>query len=67
MLPGRTIYSKNGKSSVHWGRVYQHGVTLIPARISNHVPNDAWNEITYPFPNFVEAWEYINNLIPYLM
>ena len=31
----------------------------------------AWDEITYPFPNFngatVEVWEWISNFIPHLM
>ena len=29
-----------------------HGLTLIPAWISNHMPSKAWYEITYPFLNF---------------
>ena len=35
-----------------WGPWYQHGLTLIPAWISNHKPSKVWGEITYPFPNF---------------
>ena len=31
---------------------YWHCLTLIPAWISNHMPCKAWDEITYPFPNF---------------
>ena len=31
---------------------YQHGLTLIPAWISNHMPCKVWDEITYPFLNF---------------
>ena len=31
---------------------YQHGLTLIPAWISNYTHYDAWDEITYPFLNF---------------
>ena len=27
-----------------------HGLTLIPAWISNCMPTKAWGEITYPFP-----------------
>ena len=42
--------------------------TLIPARISNHMPAKVWYEIIYPFPNFngadVEVWEWISNCIP---
>ena len=31
---------------------YWHGLTLIPAWISNHMPNKMWDDITYPFLNF---------------
>ena len=31
---------------------YKHGLTLIPAWISNHMPSKVWDEITYPFLNF---------------
>ena len=37
------------------GRFYikvKHGLTLIPAWISNHMPSKVWDEITYPFLNF---------------
>ena len=34
------------------GRFYQHGLTLIPAWISNYIHYDVWDEITYPFLNF---------------
>ena len=34
------------------GPFYQHGLTLIPAWISNHLPGKMWDEITYPFLNF---------------
>ena len=48
---------------------YQHGLTLISAWISNHMPNKVWVEITYLFPNFngatVEVWEWISNFIPH--
>ena len=30
----------------------EHGLTLIPAWISNHMPGKVWDEITYPFLNF---------------
>ena len=50
------------------GPFYHHGLTLIPAWISNHMPRKVWAEITYPFPNFngctVEFWELITNFIP---
>ena len=31
---------------------YQHGLTLIPAWINNHIHYKEWDEITYPFLNF---------------
>ena len=31
---------------------YQHGLTLIPAWISNHMPSKVWDEITDPLLNF---------------
>ena len=31
---------------------YYHGLTLIPAWISNYMPGKVWGEITYPFLNF---------------
>ena len=39
-----------------------HGLTLIPAWISDHIPSKVCGEITYPFPNLndgctVEVWE----------
>ena len=49
-----------------WDPFYSHGLTLIPALISNYVHYNMWGEITYPFPNFngytVEVWEWISNL-----
>ena len=30
-----------------------HGLTSIPAWISNHIPCKVWGEITYPFLNLV--------------
>ena len=33
-------------------RFYWHGLTLIPAWISNHTPSKVRDEITYPFLNF---------------
>ena len=39
----------------------------IPAWISNHMPCEVWDEITYPFPNInsftVEVWKWMNNFI----
>ena len=34
------------------GAFYWHGLTLIPAWMSNHMPGRVWDEITYPFLNF---------------
>ena len=34
------------------GPFYQHGLTLIPAWISNYTHYNVWDEITYPFLNF---------------
>ena len=34
------------------GPFYLHGLTLIPAWISNYMPGKVWGEITYPFLNF---------------
>ena len=34
---------------------YQHGLTFIPAWISDHMPIKVWGEITYPSLNFKGA------------
>ena len=45
-------------SRVEWRRLnnsspfYKHGLTLIPAWISNHMSSKVLDEITYPFLNF---------------
>ena len=31
---------------------YYHGLTLIPAGMSNYIYYKVWDEITYPFLNF---------------
>ena len=31
---------------------YYHGLTLIPAWISNYTLYNVWDEITNPFPNY---------------
>ena len=45
-----------------------HGLALISAWISIHMPSNVWDEITYPFPNFngctVEVSEWISNFTP---
>ena len=33
------------------GPFYKHGLTLMPALISNHTQYKVWDEITDPFPN----------------
>ena len=42
------------------GSFYWHGLTLISARISNHIPSKVRDEVTYPFSNFngatIEVW-----------
>ena len=43
--PSRSIYDS-------WGPFYQHGLTLIPAWISNYVHYRLYDEITYRFLNF---------------
>ena len=47
--------------------VYQHGLTLIPARISIHIYYKMWAEIASLFPNLngvtVAVWEWISNFI----
>ena len=35
-----------------WVPFYEHGLTLIPAWISNYIHYKVWDEITYPFLNF---------------
>ena len=63
-------------SSVMWqptflGPFYEHGLSLIPAWMSNHIPNKVWDEFTYQFPNFngctIEVWEWISNFIPHFI
>ena len=43
-------------------------INFNPSIISNHMPNNVWDEITYPLPNFngatVEVWKWISNFIP---
>ena len=49
----------------YWSKGIDQGVHPIPAWISNYMPSKEWNEITYPFPNFNEVCEWINNFSPY--
>ena len=46
----RTRWGHPGDPS--WGLFYLHVLTLIPAWISNYMPSNKWDEITYPFLNF---------------
>ena len=39
------------------GPVYQHGLTLIIARISNRMPCRVCDEVTYPLPNCIGGME----------
>ena len=65
-MPHKTVISFDIGSPFH-----EHGLTLIPAWISNHMPSKVWGEPTYPFPNFngciVAVWEWISNLSPHFM
>ena len=42
-----------GPQNVNWSPnrdlFYYHGLTLIPAWISNHMPGKVWDEIIHPF------------------
>ena len=58
-------YNGTGLYIVTMDRFYKHGLTLIPARLSNCIHYKVWGEITYPFPNLcpVRVWKWINNFI----
>ena len=45
---GMSTESEGKSTVVHFS---QYRLTLIPARISNHMPRKVWDEITYRFPN----------------
>ena len=47
------------RDAFHW-----HGLTLIAARISNHVASKLRDECTFLFANFNGAREWISNFIP---
>ena len=53
------------------GPFYKHGLTLIPAWISNHMHRRGWDGLTYLFLTFngctTEVWEWINNFIPHII
>ena len=45
------------------------GLTLTPVWMGNHIRYKVWNEITYPFLNFIcctiEVKDWINNINPH--
>ena len=45
-----SIWSSAPKTEDCCSPFYLHGLTLIPAWISNHMPCKVWDEITYPIP-----------------
>ena len=51
-----------------WGPFYYHGITLIPAWLSNYIHYKVWGELSFLVSNFyystVEVWEWISNFIP---
>ena len=51
--------------------LYNAPLVSLPARLSNHMPCKAGDEITYPFPNFngcsVDVWEHISNFNPHFI
>ena len=59
------------QQQIDLGPFYWHGLTLISAWVSNHMPGKVCDELTYPFLNFngctVEVWEWIINLIPHFI
>ena len=48
---------------------YSHGLTVIPAWVSNHMLGKVLSEITYLFPNFngrtVGVWKWIMTFTPH--
>ena len=40
------------RPTMNWGPFYSHGLTLIPAWISNGMLSNVSDGITYPFLNF---------------
>ena len=49
------------------GPLYWHGLTYIPAWLSNHMSSQMWDDITYSFPNCnscaFEVWERLLEII----
>ena len=46
------IYASNKMYPDTWSPFNEHGLTLIPAWITNYIHYKVWGEITDPFPNF---------------
>ena len=51
-VPKRQQTNARNNNRHSWGPFYYHGLTLIPAWISNYIHCKVWDEITYPFLNF---------------
>ena len=49
---GQVVYQRYGLVWDCCGPFKKHGLTLIPAWISNYTHYDVWDERTYPFLNF---------------
>ena len=47
-IPGKTVFLIE---TAPRGPFYKHGLTLIPAWISDYIHYKVWYEITYPFLN----------------
>ena len=49
------------------GHLYEHGLTLILAWISDNIHYNVWDEIIYPLPNLngCMVWEWISNPVPH--
>ena len=41
-----------------WESLYRYGSNWFPALMSYHMSRKAWDEITYPFPNFNDLLEF---------
>ena len=63
----KIIFNEN-LVKLHWPLLLTL-INLIPAWISNHIPDTMRDEINHPFPNFngcaVEVREWIQNFIPH--
>ena len=65
------LLASEWKSSGQLGSLLLTWLTYIPALISNQIPSEVWDGITYPFPNFnsatVETREWISNFISHFI